>query len=298
MIVGPLLLSAALLTAPPAPLSWGLYGDDAGVEVLRVYLEAVNEEALGEDRRDEWNALIDRIALTYPDAGPRDRARLIVAVMGFADVESLRFFHGTWARLGPDLVTVESVLYPDTGSIYRLTDRRTGEYVGVLTLQHNLELPGLIRELLETGAVEALEAHREELERANRETEVIVEVNGDRRYLDRGATRQDLTAAVRELLPRLTPGAMARIVRVLRIEQAARDDPASRKPPPPKPPFKVGDLELSVITPSSNLERRAGSRLPQLELPDADRLAPFVTGGRLALPDLGLGFERQVRAIW
>ncbi len=306
MLCAAVLLSSAFLVNPPTPVSWAVYAERGGTKdtaVLRLHLEAVNDEAVEDSRRPDWKALRERINRGYKDASPRERIRMAMNVLKFSGVDGMRFFDALYVRIGPHLLTEDFILYPGVGGIYRLTDQLTGEYVGVLTLLDGKSRGDIIEELLRTGSTTVLEKHRRELQESNEATETIVEVNGNRRYLAEGSNLEASSDALVSLWPQLSEAAATRLGWLLQLQEAALgrvgDGPGSMiMPPPLEPPFDVAALKLASKAPTVELKIISSARAPRLELPIEDALEPFRTGKHFTLPDMTLTFRKQVKALF
>jgi hypothetical protein len=274
------------------------------VSILVIRVSAVDPEGLSSEQTMLWRDLSARIRATYGGASRRQRARLTTEVLTL-QAASRSSDYSLWLRFPSGEITrAERLSYPSTGSVWRLVDLTSGQYVAVVRWSDASELTALVKEYLKEPTSEAaLQRVRNEGEDVEARTEALVEVNGQRQYLPRGSvTRGSLEAELAALLPNLLDDGRTRILNSLALLEAIRggavEGDADLKGTAMLcgAPFDVAALALPPIPNTFKLKPIA-QRSTFLEPPEAAAVADFFGDRGWRPPDLQMSFKAQVRKL-
>jgi hypothetical protein len=281
---------------------------DDGSEVatlLRVTTSALDTGRLSQEQMAKWNDLKSRIAAQYAGADRRGRAHLLVDLYDLEGPDRRRDDNSVWVRFATgDMTHAERLSHPHDGSVWRITDPTTGQYVAIVTYEDTSKLLRIFREMFaDTKRPDVKEKVRAELERLAERSDALVEVNGQRQYVAKGQVKAALAAELSGLLPNLEGDGRSRILDSISILNAFLH--GSLKADQRFLGSEVGicsapcDVKALPLPPvAATLKAHATAhRMPALEPLDEAIAKEFFGDAGRPVPDLDLPFAGQVRKL-
>jgi hypothetical protein len=275
--------------------------------LLAVSSSALDAGRLSREQALQWNGLKSRIAMQYAGADRRGRARLILELLKLESQGPTHIDNSVWVRFPAGETTrAEFVLYPHEGSLWRVTDPSTGQYVAIVKYEDTSGLMRIFDEMFaETTHADVTPKLRTELERVAADSEALVEVDGQREYLAKGqATPAALAEELAGLLANLYGEGRSRILETASIMNSFREGA-----------LKADDLEvasdamscaapcdwkvlpLPPVAATLKVHAIVRRRAPLLEAVDEAVAKEFFRDGRWPAPDLDLPFAEQMRKL-
>jgi hypothetical protein len=206
-----LVLAAAHVQPILTPVSYevAMISRDDGSEVatlLEVNTSSLETDALSDEQRSAWNGLKARIETQYAGADRGGRNRLLMELFKLEGTNRWRSDSSVWLRFPADATThVERVFYPRRGWVWRVADAATGEYVAIVKYEDVSSLMPMYQEMFDSRSPDSVVPKvRAEQERLAKLSEAMVEVNGQRQYVAKGAaTAAALATEMIGLFPNL-----------------------------------------------------------------------------------------------
>ena len=276
--------------------------------VLAVTDSALDTGALSQEQQVVWNDLVARIKSQYAGADRRNRARLTLEVLKLQESSRYRSDDSIWLKLPDGSMThAELVSYPESGTIWRIVDLSTGQYMARVRAGDTSELTPMFRELFKAKASdgEAVVARiRKTSTRLEDKVEGLVEVNGQQEYLAKGSTSPEaVVTALVALLPNLDGDGKDRIVMSLALLNALGGRGSHDRVPEIAgiaalcwPDGRAGTMPLPAVPTNLKL-RLIASHEGVLEPPDPEVVKPFFGSKGWSQLDLDRSFKEQVTKL-
>jgi hypothetical protein len=306
-----LVLAAANVQPILTPVSYevAVISRDDGSEVaslLAVSTTSLETDALSKEERLVWKGLKSRIEAQYAGADRRGRARLMLELAKLESPNRWRDDHSVWLRFPGDATThLEYVGYPRDGSLWRVTDPTTGQYLAIVKYEDSSTLMPMYQEMFDSSSPETVVPKiRAEQERVAASSEALVEVNGQRQYLAKGtATPAALASELTALLPNLYGDGRSRILGSIAIAEAFRSGALKAVGPALVAPLRIcaapcdtKALSLPAL-PGSLTVKLTRERNRLLEPVEESVAKEFFRNGQWPRPDLDLSFAAQARKL-
>jgi hypothetical protein len=306
-----LVLAAANVQPILTPVSYQeavIFRDDGSelAKLLVVGTTSLETNLLSKEERLVWKGLKSRIEAQYAGADRRGRARLLMELFKLEGPNRWRDDHSVWLRFPGDATTrLEYVGYPRDGSLWRVADPTTGQYVAIVKYEDFSTLMPMYQEMFDSSSPETVVPKvRAEQERVAKLSEAMVEVNGQRQYLAKGtATQAALATEIVGLLPNLHGDGRSRILESVAIVEAFRSGALKAEGPALVGPLGIcaapcDTKALPLPTLPARLRlKRTGERNALLEPVEKRVAKEFFRNGRWPQPDLDLSFAAQVRKL-
>jgi hypothetical protein len=277
----------------------------AGLLVVHVY--AIDRAALSQQQELVWDDLSRRILTEYSAADRRARAALTRDVLSLGGSVDARSEYSVWFRFPDGFVThLERVSYPRSGVLWRACDVTSGQYMAIVTSGDASEMMRVIKELLaEPESSSARGRVGDEAAHLAENTEALVEVNGQRQWLSRGAaSRGALAAEMVGLFPNLYDDGRTRLLQSLALAEAARTGNLKTTTSLLHTasslcaaPVEAAALPLPAVPNTLQLRETGGRTIPALEAVDPGTVEAFFGKDEWVPPDLDLPFKDQVRKL-
>jgi hypothetical protein len=306
-----LVVAAANVQPILTPVSYevAVISRDDGTEIaslLAVSTTALETDALSQEQKLVWKGLKARIEAQYAGADRRGQARLMVELLKLEGANRWRGDNSVWLRFPGDATThLEYFGYPRNGSLWRVTDPATGQYLAIVKYEDFSTLMPMYQEMFDSSSPETVVPRvRAEQERLAKLSEAMVEVNGQRQYLAKGtATPAALAAEMLGLLPNLYGEGRSRILESVAIAEAFRSGALKADGPALVGPLRIcaapcdtKALPLPAI-PATLTTKITASRGAFLEPVEDEVAKEFFRNGQWPQPDLDLAFAEQVRKL-
>jgi hypothetical protein len=306
-----LVLAAANVQPILTPVSYevAVISRDDGSEVaslLAVSTTSLETDALSKEERLVWKGLKSRIEAQYAGADRRGRARLILELFKLEGADRRHDDTSLWLRFpSGEASRAEFVFYPHQGSLWRVTDPTTGQYVAIVKYEDSSSLMRIFHDMFaDSKHADVTEKVRAELQRLAEQSEALVEVDGQRQYVAKGqATASRLGTELVGLLPNLYGDGRSRILDSIAIAEAFRSGTLKAVGPALVAPLTIcaapGDTKALPLPtlPGSLRVKRTGERNALLEPVEESVAKGFFRNGQWPQPDLDLSFAEQVRKL-
>ncbi len=305
-----LVAAVALLPFPVATLAGDVtVRDGVSWHVLEVSGRGIVENLLNQDDLVRYRDLMRTIGQAYKEADRRGQAQLVLRYLEMARSQTTSIDVVDAWFLSPDGHVVRSRLfrYPDMSHARALIDVSTGEYVAVIETRRSTDFASLIEDVLRdvrTKGPEQIQAYRDQLEAAQRDVQVAVEVNGQRAYVPKDIGAEGGLVSLVTLTRSWSPEAGERLKTVWgildahadeRLElQKAGDSTSFRSAPPA---FNAATVLGLPYRDQTMHFTQASRTMASFIAPEAGLTRPFLGDKGWVAPDLTRSFANRVRTL-